>query len=113
MPGEHQKIVMHADRTPIGEHAREYNAPVKNEIVALITGDECGSRDIIVHARNDKLTRVPDTHKHYDAMQYPLIFWEGQEGYHFNIPQVNPTTKVKLHSKKVTCMDFYACYMLF
>lgn len=77
-----------------------------------VTGDEYGSRDIVLHTRKDTLSRVPDTHKFYDALQYPLIFWKGQEGYHFEIWQCNPITEQPLPNKKVSCMDFYAYHMM-
>ena len=35
---------------------------------------------------------IQDKHRSYDALQYPLIFWEGEDGYHLNIKQRNPTT---------------------
>ena len=35
---------------------------------------------------------IQDNHRSYDALQYPLIFWEGEDGYHLNIKQMNPTT---------------------
>ena len=42
--------------------------------------------------------------------QYPLILWQGQDGYHFNIPQIKPGSTTT-SNKKVSCNDFYA-YML-
>ncbi|XP_046965797.1 uncharacterized protein LOC124534146 [Vanessa cardui] len=108
MPGEEYKLVMHPDRTPSGEHERRYNAPLINEVAAVISGEQFASRDIILHTRNDTLTRVPDTHKFYDALQYPLIFSKGQEGYYFQIPQVSSVTGLPLPNKKISCMDFYA-----
>ncbi|GBP26994.1 hypothetical protein EVAR_95780_1 [Eumeta japonica] len=112
MPGEDYRLVMHPDRTPSGEHERRYNAPLINEVAAMVTGEQFASRDIVLQARDDTLTRVPDTHKFYDALQYPIIFSKGQEGYHFQVPQINPVTGLPLHNKKVSCMDFYAYNMM-
>lgn len=112
MPNESYKIVIHSDRTPCGEHERRYNAPVVNEVAALIVGNHDSPRDIVLHARNGPLKRVSDTHRFYDALQYPVIFWGGQEGYNFHIPQVNPTTKAPVPNKKVSCMDFYAFHIM-
>ncbi|GBO99459.1 hypothetical protein EVAR_87324_1 [Eumeta japonica] len=78
----------------------------------MVTGEQFASRDIVLQARDDTLTRVPDTHKFYDALQYPIIFSKGQEGYHFQVPQINPVTGLPLHNKKVSCMDFYAYNMM-
>lgn len=112
IPEENYKVVIHADKTPRGEHERRYNAPLINEIAAVISGDQFSSRDIVLRAHDDTLQRVADTHKFYDALQYPLIFCKGQEGYHFEIPLINPVTKQPLPNKKVSCMDFYAYHMM-
>ncbi|GBO33219.1 hypothetical protein AVEN_153321-1, partial [Araneus ventricosus] len=112
MPGEDYKLVIHPDRTPSREHERRYNAPLINEVAALVTNGEFATRDIVIETRNDKLTKVAETHKFYDALQYPLIFSKGQEGYHFKIPLINPETGLSLLNKKVSCMDFYAFYMM-
>jgi hypothetical protein len=45
-------------------------------------------------------------------LQYPLIFWEGEDGYYFPIPQTDPTTGMSLDGKKVSAMDFYAYRMM-
>lgn len=112
MPDESYKIVIHSDRTPRGEHERRFNAPIVNEVAALIIGNHDSPRDIVLHARSGQLTRVSDTHRFYDALQYPLIFWAGQEGYHFQIPQINPHTGAFIQNKKVSCMDFYAYHIM-
>ncbi|GFX91458.1 ATP-dependent DNA helicase [Trichonephila clavipes] len=44
-------------------------------------------KDIIIQAHDGRLTRVPDTRRFYDALEYPIIFWKGQEGYSLDIPQ--------------------------
>nr|XP_053619327.1 uncharacterized protein LOC128680307 [Plodia interpunctella] len=112
LPGEEYKLVMHPDRTPSGEHERRYNTPLINEVAAMVLGEQFATRDIVVHARNDILARVPDTHKFYDALQYPIMFSKGQEGYNFQIQQVNPISGLSLPNKKVSCMDFYAYNMM-
>ncbi|CAK1590210.1 unnamed protein product [Parnassius mnemosyne] len=112
LPEEDYKVVIHADLTPREEHERRYNAPLINEIEAVISVDQFSSRDIVLRARDDTLQRVADTHKFYDALQYPLIYCKGQEGYHFQIPLINPVTKEPTPNKKVSCMDFYAYHMM-
>lgn len=106
MPDEDYKLVMHPDRRPSSEHERRYNAPIINEVAAVVSGEQFAARDIILHTRNDTLTRVPDTHKFYDALQYPLIFSKGQEGYYFQIPQVSPVTGLPLSNKKYRAWIF-------
>ncbi|GFV14568.1 ATP-dependent DNA helicase [Trichonephila clavipes] len=91
-PEDNYKVVIHADRTPLGEHERRYNAPMVNEVAVLVTDEPCSPRDIVLRAHDNTLQRIADTHKFCDALQYPLIFSKGEPGY-FNIPVVNPTTE--------------------
>ncbi|XP_061385321.1 uncharacterized protein LOC133320740 [Danaus plexippus] len=110
---DNYKVVIHPDRVPRGEHERRFNAPTTNEIAAVVVSTEqTASRDIVIQAHDGRLTRVPDTHRFYDALEYPIIFWKGQEGYSFDIPQTNPVTKQPIPNKKVSCKDFYAYHMM-
>jgi len=36
------------------------------------------SREIVIRRRNNNLQFIADTHRSYDALQYPLMFWKGQ-----------------------------------
>lgn len=92
MPSDDHKIVIRADRTPFGEHARRFNAPTIDEVAILIVGQQFQSRDIVLHRRNENLQRVSELHRSYDALQYPLLYWRGGDGYHINIPMINPRT---------------------
>ena len=108
MTPDQYKVVIRADKTPVGEHARRFNEPVANEVAVVIAGEEFEKRDIILEHQNGQLQRVSETHRCYDALQYPLIFWEGEDGYHFPIAQTDPTTGLPVDGKKVSAMDFYA-----
>ena len=55
-------------------------------------GDPCERRDIRIQRIDNTMQIIEDIHRSYDALQYPLIFWEGEYGYHLNIKQRNPTT---------------------
>lgn len=85
MPSDNHKIVIRADKTPVGQHARRFNAPTIDEVVIVIVGEQFESCDTVLHRRNDRLQRVAETHRSYNALQYPILFWEGEDGYHFNI----------------------------
>ncbi|GFX79542.1 uncharacterized protein TNCV_825311 [Trichonephila clavipes] len=64
-----------SDRVPRGEYERRFNAPTTNEIAAVVVSSErTASRDIVIQAHDGRLTRVPDTHRFYDALEYPIIF---------------------------------------
>ena len=93
---------------PAGEHAGRFNEPVTNEVAVVIVGNELDRQDIVLEKRNNQLQRISETHRSYDALQYPLLFPEGEDSYHFLIMQTNPTTGMAIDGKKVSAMDFYA-----
>ncbi|UYV60470.1 hypothetical protein LAZ67_1001242 [Cordylochernes scorpioides] len=111
LPSDAYRVVVNAYRTPPGQHPRRYNAPTANEVAVVVAGNQFGSRDIVLHQRDNLLQHVSDTHRFYDALQYPLIFWKGQEGYSFHIPQIDPNTRQPL-SSKVSSMDFYGYFIM-
>ncbi|GBP68487.1 hypothetical protein EVAR_52648_1 [Eumeta japonica] len=107
MPSDSHNIIIRADKTPAGEHTRRFNSPTIDEVAVVIVGENLQSRDIVLHRRNSDLKRVSETHRSYDGLQYPLIFWQGEDGYHFNIKMVNPVTGAEIN-KKVSAMNFYS-----
>ncbi|XP_054259695.1 uncharacterized protein LOC128984403 [Macrosteles quadrilineatus] len=111
-PADELKVIIRADRRPPGEHERRFNAPTTNEIAAVIVGNEFETRDIVLRRRDETLVRVAETHRFYDALQYPLIFWKGQEGYHFCIPPNNPANNQPVYNKKITSLQFYCFHLM-
>ncbi|KAL4091329.1 hypothetical protein QTP88_026032 [Uroleucon formosanum] len=104
------KIVIRADKTPAGQHARRFNAPTIDEVAIVVVGENLESRDIVLHRRNDRSQRIKETHRSYDALQYPIIFWQGEDGYDFSIKMINPITGSETN-KKVSSMNYYS-YLL-
>ncbi|XP_044764381.1 uncharacterized protein LOC123320949 [Coccinella septempunctata] len=96
LQNDNYAIVIKADKVPYGEHAGTYNVPTINEVAVVMAGDPSERRDIRIQRRDNTVQIIQDNHRSYDALQYPLIFWEGEDGYHFNIKQRNPTTGVEL-----------------
>lgn len=95
MPTDEYQLVMKADKIPTNIHKKRLNVPTTNEVAIVMVGDECNSRDIIVRRRDESLRRVNETHRSYDALQYPLMFWQGEDGYHFGIQQSNTNSTPK------------------
>lgn len=91
---ENFQVIIRADRAPQIEHRGRYNAPQVDEVAVLIVGQEFTKRDIVLRARDNTLKRVSEIHRSYDALQYPLIFSHGEDGYSINVPQVHPVTRV-------------------
>ncbi|VDK84485.1 unnamed protein product [Onchocerca ochengi] len=85
MPSDTHKIVIHADKTPAGEHVRRCNAPTMDEVAIIRVGDQFEPRDIVLHRRNDQLIKAAETHQCYDALQNPISFLNSADGYHLNI----------------------------
>ena len=76
MPTDTHKIVISADKTPTGEHVRRYNTPTIEEVAIVMVGNQFLPRNIILHKRKAQLVRIAETHRCYDALQYPIIFWD-------------------------------------
>lgn len=64
-------------------------------------------RDILIRRRTQQLQRIVETHPSYDALQYPLIFWRGNDSYHIGLKQVDPSTGA-LTNKNLSCMDCHS-----
>ncbi|CAA7061607.1 unnamed protein product [Microthlaspi erraticum] len=77
----HMRII----RDRPGKDARTYNTPTASEVAALIPGDfhlEMPERDIILEEKpTGKLQRISEIHTSYLALQYPLVFPYGEDGF--------------------------------
>lgn len=94
------KVIIKADKTPKNEHKRRFNAPTTDYLAIVMTGTVFEKRDIIIEHRDSKLKQVSETQRLYDALQYPIILWNGEDSYHFNLKQTNPITR-NFTTKKV------------
>lgn len=99
MPSDDYKLIIRPDKMPHGEHPRRFNAPVIDEVAVVIVGEASNPRDIVLHRRNDQLLRVSEIHRCYDALQYPILFCHGEDGYHLQLKMVNPSTGVYFELK--------------
>ncbi|GIY38676.1 helitron_like_N domain-containing protein [Caerostris extrusa] len=74
-------------------------------------GDPVDNRAIKITRRDSTVPVISDLHDIplmiLHDIPLPLIFWQGQDGYHINIKQVNPVTGHET-SKKVSLMCYYA-----
>lgn len=99
------------ERHPI---ARQYNRPNTPEIVALIIGDfgnNIGKRDIVINCKTRGLQRISELHLLYMALQYPLLFPYGEDGYHEKIPYHENAGKKKTKRGNLTMREYY-CYKI-
>ena len=65
------------------------------------------TREIVIRRRTNNLQFIVDTHRSYDALQYPLIFWKGHDGYCINIKQRDPATGAETYNNVIS-QDYYA-----
>ena len=95
---------MSCERRPIGEHLRRFNDPITNEVAVLMVGDRCENRDIVIHHKQKGIQRINELNRAYDPLQYPLIFFLGQDGYTIDLKSNN--------DKKISSREFYASRLM-
>ena len=89
----------------------QYSVPSSSEIAGLIVGDYGlydKKRDIIVEYKTNRLKRVSVLHPCLMAMQYPILFPYGEDGYMTNIKYINPNYSLRIARKYVTMREYYA-----
>lgn len=96
-----------ADRLTDGQ---ETNIP-KNayEFAALVPNDDLtNSRDIIVEYKSNKLKRISNIHPSFMALQYPLLFPFGEDGFRPNILHRSLTSPLPNKRSTMTMREHYA-----
>ncbi|XP_021974709.1 uncharacterized protein LOC110869798 [Helianthus annuus] len=90
---------------------RTYNLPSSTEVAALIVDDLDASvdrRDIVVETQSGMLKRISELHPSYLALQYPIFFPFGDDGYRIDIPHRDGVTTKKKIRPKCTMREFFA-----
>ncbi|XP_074351702.1 uncharacterized protein LOC141690842 [Apium graveolens] len=67
------------------ESGRECHISSTDEVAGIMVGDTeetCGDRDIVVNEKGKGLVRVSYVHPKLMALQYPLLFPRGEDGFH-------------------------------
>ncbi|KAL0004915.1 hypothetical protein SO802_012476 [Lithocarpus litseifolius] len=89
----------------------QYDLPVTSEIAALIVGDfniESSDRDIIVENQSLGLQCINGTHPSFMALQYPLLFSYGEDGYMLGIPYRNLNGSNSRKRESITMREYYS-----
>ncbi|XP_074278222.1 uncharacterized protein LOC141601816 [Silene latifolia] len=86
--------------------ARTYNLPTVDELAMLIVGDVENSdvRDLVLERKDGRLKRISELHPSYLAMQYPILFSRGEDGYTVEIGFHGNTT---LKRKKISMREWF------
>ncbi|GJW78263.1 hypothetical protein Tco_0139945 [Tanacetum coccineum] len=98
---------LHSDR----KITRQYNVPIESEVAAIIIndfGDGLPTRDIVVNIKDEGQKRISELHPSYMALQYPLLFPYGEDGFHKKIPYHNNTGTRKTKRGFVTMKEYYS-----
>ena len=91
------QVVITENRVPHGEHPRRYNRQIGSEVAILMPGEPTSRRDIIINQHDGGLKKVNELHPSYDALQYPLIYFNAVDSYGVNCPE----TQMKHYSYKM------------
>ncbi|KAF8050471.1 hypothetical protein N665_1961s0003 [Sinapis alba] len=102
----HMRIV--SDRANDG---RTYDTPTVSEVAALIPGDfnlDIDKRDIVLQQKSGKLLRIDEIHAAYLALQYPLLFVHGEDGFRLGIKKGVTKSTEKLKKANISMRQFFA-----
>ncbi|GKV14785.1 hypothetical protein SLEP1_g25605 [Rubroshorea leprosula] len=92
-----------------GDH--QYSAPEMAETVGLIIGAEeeiVQGRDVIIQHRNGTMKRINSSFPYYMALQYPILFPYGEEGYRNNLYEVDENGNQT--NDRISICDYYRYY---
>jgi len=90
---------------------RVQNLPTCSEIAAIVVGDiglDNTHRDIIVDYKEGGLQRINELHPSYMALQYPLLFPYGEDGYRLGILRRSVDGTRSNTNNCVTMREYYA-----
>ena len=90
-----------------------YSLPAVNELAALLVGDMSSSThpfDIILESRQGRFKRVPPMHLALMALQYPILFPYGDDGYQLGIKFRAGSRPCRGKRAEVSMMEFHCYY---
>ncbi|XP_022018850.1 uncharacterized protein LOC110918879 [Helianthus annuus] len=90
---------------------RTYNLPTCGEVAALIVGDianTINNRDIVIETQTGTLKRISELHPSYLALQYPILFPYGDDGYRIDIPHHGVVDIINKKRPNCTMREFFA-----
>lgn len=106
------QIRIRSDRNHL---SHQYSAPTASEIVGFVVSDlsaDQKGRDIIVEHRSQGLKRVSLEHPSLMALQYPILFSYGEDGYHPHIRYNPDASGAKKTDRTFVTMSEYYAYRL-
>ncbi|XP_035830917.1 uncharacterized protein LOC110928419 [Helianthus annuus] len=98
-PHANLKLRLKANRSKDG---RTYNLPTSSEVASLIR---------VVESKKDGLQRISELHPSYLALQYPLLFPFGEDGYWVDILHREGRASTKKKESKYTMREYFAYHV--
>ncbi|PUZ56489.1 hypothetical protein GQ55_5G311900 [Panicum hallii var. hallii] len=104
------KLFRTARERLLGDSSDQYHIRlfVASEVVGLIVSDigqtDVG-RDIIIEDRSSRLQRINEQHCKFMAMQYPILFPYGEDGYHESLMYRQIGSSLSLKRSKATMAE--------
>ncbi|CAN7120506.1 unnamed protein product, partial [Brassica rapa subsp. narinosa] len=103
----HMRIVSSREKD-----GRTYDTPTASEVAALIPGDfnlDMDRRDIVLEEKKSGLLkRIDEIHPSYLALQYPLIFTYGEDGFRLGIQKRTTEATAKHKRQTISMRQWYA-----
>ncbi|KAF8048698.1 hypothetical protein N665_2430s0003 [Sinapis alba] len=103
----HMRIVSNREKD-----GRTYDTPTASEVAALIPGDfniDMDKRDIVLQEKQTGwLKRISEIHPSYLALQYPLIFTYGEDGFRLGIKKRSTPATEKLKRDHISMRQWFA-----
>lgn len=93
------------------KHGDIFSAPIASEVVGLVVGDLGASergRDLVVQSQSGHLQKIEEKHCKFMAMQYPILFPYGEDGYHDAIRYRRCARSEAIRRKYVTMVEYFA-----
>ncbi|XP_074324215.1 uncharacterized protein LOC141661129 [Apium graveolens] len=93
------------------ESGRETHVGPSDEVAAIMVGDLedlCASRDIIIDSKTKGLERITNIHPKLMALQYPILFPCGEDGYHKYIKYNREEDDKEKKQEYCPMKDFYS-----
>nr|GEV98954.1 DNA helicase PIF1, ATP-dependent [Tanacetum cinerariifolium] len=85
----------------------DMESEVRNRMGAFIDNENGDEVDIIVNKQDSGPKRISELHPSYMALQYPLLFLYGEDGFHDRIPYFRNTGARKANRGFVTMKEYY------
>ncbi|OMO74609.1 DNA helicase PIF1, ATP-dependent [Corchorus olitorius] len=96
-----------------GSNPRTYSLPTSTQVGGLIVGDigrADGDRDVVVEHKDGGLQHFSTVHPLYMALQYPLLFPYGEDGFTPHIRYIDSPVK-EVVRKTMSMREYYAYYL--